>query len=157
VTDDPIVVRGLDHYYGEGDLRRQILFGVSVEMHAGEIVIVTGPSGSGKTTLLTLIGALRSAQEGSVRVLGAELRGAASSRLEAVRRQIGYIFQAHNLLDALTASQNVQMALQLDPELPPPRSRRPDSLEGGSRAAGARPRASSGGERQRSRSRARVR
>jgi putative ABC transport system ATP-binding protein len=51
-----------------------------------------------------------------VRVLGAELRGAASSRLEAVRRQIGYIFQAHNLLDALTASQNVQMALLLDPD-----------------------------------------
>jgi putative ABC transport system ATP-binding protein len=110
----PIQLEQVNHYYGGGALRRQILHDVSVSIRAGEIVIVTGPSGSGKTTLLTLIGALRSAQEGSVRVLGAELRGAASRDLEAVRRQIGYIFQAHNLLDALTASQNVQMALLLD-------------------------------------------
>jgi putative ABC transport system ATP-binding protein len=111
----PIQLEQVNHYYGGGALRRQILHEVSVSIRGGEIVIVTGPSGSGKTTLLTLIGALRSAQEGSVRVLGSELRGAASRDLEGVRRQIGYIFQAHNLLDALTASQNVQMALLLDP------------------------------------------
>jgi len=111
----PVLLEQVNHYYGGGALRRQILHDVSVSIRSGEIVIVTGPSGSGKTTLLTLIGALRSAQEGSVRVLGAELRGAPSRRLESVRRQIGYIFQAHNLLDALTASQNVQMALLLDP------------------------------------------
>jgi ABC-type lipoprotein export system ATPase subunit len=86
----------------------------SVGIRAGEIVIVTGPSGSGKTTLLTLIGALRSAQEGSVQVLGSELRGASSRVLERVRRDIGYIFQAHNLLDALDATQNVMMSLLID-------------------------------------------
>ena len=111
----PIHLEQVNHYYGSGALRRRILDDVSVTIRGGEIVIVTGPSGSGKTTLLTLIGALRSAQEGSVRVLDSELRGAASRELESVRRQIGYIFQAHNLLDALTASQNVQMALFLDP------------------------------------------
>jgi putative ABC transport system ATP-binding protein len=110
----PIQLEQVNHYYGGGALRRQILHEVSVSIRGGEIVIVTGPSGSGKTTLLTLIGALRSAQEGSVRVLGSELRGASARDLEVVRRQIGYIFQAHNLLDALTASQNVQMALLLD-------------------------------------------
>jgi putative ABC transport system ATP-binding protein len=83
-------------------------------------VIVTGPSGSGKTTLLTLIGALRSTQEGSLRVLGQELLGAEARTLESVRKQIGYIFQAHNLLDALTATQNVEMGLLLHPH----RSRR---------------------------------
>ncbi|HAJ59935.1 MAG TPA: ABC transporter, partial [Cyanobacteria bacterium UBA8543] len=80
---------------------------------AGEIVIMTGPSGSGKTTLLTLIGGLRSAQEGSLKILGKELRGAGNDQLVQTRRHIGYIFQAHNLLEFLTARQNVQMSLEL--------------------------------------------
>jgi energy-coupling factor transporter ATP-binding protein EcfA2 len=65
----PVRVSGLNHSYGRGELKKQILFDVSVEIQAGEIVIVTGPSGSGKTTLLTLVGALRSAQEGSLEIL----------------------------------------------------------------------------------------
>ena len=101
----------VSHHFGSGALRKQILFGVSLEVQPGEIVILTGPSGSGKTTLLTLIGALRSAQEGSLKVLGQELRGASETVLVSVRRRIGYIFQLHNLLDALTVSQNVQMSL----------------------------------------------
>jgi len=113
-AEAPIRLERVNHYYGAGALRKQILHDVSVELRAGEIVIVTGPSGSGKTTMLTLIGALRSAQEGSVRVLGAELRGAGARTLERVRRDIGYIFQAHNLLDALTATQNVMLSLLLD-------------------------------------------
>jgi putative ABC transport system ATP-binding protein len=80
---------------------------------AGEIVIMTGPSGSGKTTLLTLIGGLRSVQVGSLKFNGQELLGASKEDLVQVRRQIGYIFQAHNLLDFLTAMQNVQMSLEL--------------------------------------------
>ena len=109
----PIVVEHLDHFYGRGDLRRQILFDVTADIPAGEIVIVTGPSGSGKTTLLTLVGALRSAQAGSVRVLGQELSGAAAGTLEAVRKRIGFIFQQHNLLGALTAVQNVELGLRV--------------------------------------------
>jgi putative ABC transport system ATP-binding protein len=108
----PIEFEAVSHWYGEGALRRQILFEVSGAVGSGEIVIVSGPSGSGKTTLLTLIGALRSTQEGSLRVLGHELRGASERVLTAVRQQIGYVFQAHNLLDALTVRQNVQMGLQ---------------------------------------------
>jgi putative ABC transport system ATP-binding protein len=111
--DALIAVEGLSHHYGSGELRKQILFDISTSIEAGEIVIVTGPSGSGKTTLLTLVGALRSAQEGSLRVLGQELRGASASTLESVRKQIGYIFQAHNLIEALSARQNVEMALRL--------------------------------------------
>ncbi|MCU0989984.1 MAG: ATP-binding cassette domain-containing protein [Xanthomonadales bacterium] len=108
----PIRVHGLNHSFGRGELKKQILFDVAVEIQAGEIVIVTGPSGSGKTTLLTLVGALRSAQDGSVRILGEELRKARPSTLEKVRRQIGFIFQQHNLLGALTAVQNVELGIR---------------------------------------------
>jgi putative ABC transport system ATP-binding protein len=114
----PIAVEGLNHAYGRGELRKQILFDVAVEIQAGEIVIVTGPSGSGKTTLLTLVGALRSAQEGSVRVLGEELRKARPATLEKVRRQIGFIFQQHNLLGALSALQNVELGIRASRRYP---------------------------------------
>jgi putative ABC transport system ATP-binding protein len=109
----PIELSDVSYFYGKGELRKQILYDVSPRIEAGEIVILTGPSGSGKTTLLTLIGALRSAQEGSVRVLGNELRGASQQQLVATRKQIGYIFQQHNLLESLSVAQNVQMALEV--------------------------------------------
>jgi putative ABC transport system ATP-binding protein len=114
----PILVEGLNHSFGRGELRKQILFDVSVEIRKGEIVIVTGPSGSGKTTMLTLVGALRSAQEGSVRILGEELRNARPSALEKVRRQIGFIFQQHNLLGALSAERNVELGIRASGRFP---------------------------------------
>ena len=110
-----VVIDKVNHYFGEGELRRQILFDVTVEIDRGEIVILTGPSGGGKTTLLTLIGGLRSVQEGSLKVLGHELRGVSEADLVNVRKKIGYIFQAHNLIESLTACQNVQMAVRLQP------------------------------------------
>jgi len=109
----PIRVDGLSHYFGKGNLRKQILFDISTEIPAGEIVIVTGPSGSGKTTLLTLVGALRSAQQGSIQILGEELHQARASTLEKVRRKIGFIFQQHNLVGALSALQNVELGLRV--------------------------------------------
>jgi len=112
-VEAPIVGTTLSHFYGSGELRKQILYEVDVTVRAGEIVIVTGPSGSGKSTLLTLIGALRSTQHGSLSVLGEELREARAATLERVRKQIGYIFQHHNLIDAITARENVEMALYL--------------------------------------------
>ena len=66
----PISLHEVSYFFGRGALRKQILHGITTEIRAGEIVILTGPSGSGKTTLLTLIGALRSAQEGELSVLG---------------------------------------------------------------------------------------
>jgi len=112
-AESRIDLKDVSYIYGKGALQKQILFNITTQIRAGEIVILTGPSGSGKTTLLTLIGALRSAQKGSVKVLGQELNNASEKQLINVRRQIGYIFQTHNLLDSLTIHQNVQMALQL--------------------------------------------
>ncbi|WP_138502566.1 DevA family ABC transporter ATP-binding protein [Nostoc sp. PA-18-2419] len=110
----PIIsIYNLNHYFGHGSLRKQVLSNINLEINAGEIIIMTGPSGSGKTTLLTLVGGLRSTQSGSLLVLGRELCGASAQELMKVRRYNGYIFQAHNLHRSLTALQNVKMALEL--------------------------------------------
>ena len=111
--DRTLSIRSLQHAFGEGELRKQVLFDNNLDVHAGEIVIMTGPSGSGKTTLLTLIGTLRTVQEGSLQVLGNELLAASAQRLIRTRRNLGFIFQAHNLFGSLTALQNVRMALEL--------------------------------------------
>jgi putative ABC transport system ATP-binding protein len=118
VSTHPIIqaVR-VNHYFGQGNLRKQILFDVSIDVHPGEIVIMTGPSGSGKTTILSLMGCLRSLQEGSLVVMGHELQGLRESGLREVRKSIGYIFQAHNLIMSLTAALNVEMGLALKPGL----------------------------------------
>jgi putative ABC transport system ATP-binding protein len=118
MLEQPIIaINQVNHYFGKGNLRKQILFEVTADVQPGEVVIMTGPSGSGKTTLLTLIGALRSTQEGSMKVLGAELRDAPTKSLVELRRNIGYIFQGHNLLESLTARQNVMMSLELHQHL----------------------------------------
>lgn len=115
MNQEPVIaIKDLNHYYGKGSLKRQILFDINLEINPGEIVIMTGPSGSGKTTLLSLIGGLRSVQEGSLKFLGVELFGSSQNQLVQIRRNIGYIFQAHNLLGFLTARQNVQMAVELN-------------------------------------------
>lgn len=115
VTSDNCVirVRDLNHYFGEGETRKQVLFHNDLAIQRGEIIIMTGPSGSGKTTLLTLIGTLRRVQEGSLQLLGQELNGISLSGMTELRKQIGFIFQAHNLFESLTAYQNVNMAAEL--------------------------------------------
>lgn len=110
---DVVRVRNLSHYFGAGELRKKILDNVSFEIAPGEIVILMGPSGSGKTTFLTLIGALRTAIEGEIKVLGKDLVGVDEKTLVDTRKNIGYIFQQHNLLRFLTVEQNVSMGLEL--------------------------------------------
>ena len=115
-AETPVIsMRDVSHFYGSGVLRRQVLFGISCDIWPGEIVIVTGPSGSGKTTMLTLAGALRAVESGSMRVLDEELNGASHRSLVRIRESIGFIFQAHNLLNSLTARENVQMSLGVRP------------------------------------------
>jgi putative ABC transport system ATP-binding protein len=114
-----ISIRNLDHFFGTGQLRKQVLFDINLEINPGEIIIMTGPSGSGKTTLLTLVGGLRSGQSGTLQVLGQELCGASTGELALARRHNGYIFQAHNLHSSLTALQNVRMGLELNEKISP--------------------------------------
>ncbi len=104
---------GVNFSYGEGEARFQVLFDNRIDIAPGQLVVMTGPSGSGKTTLLTLIGGLRSLQEGRIEVLGHDLSGLGPRELVRVRRDIGFIFQLHNLFESLTAYENVKMAVQL--------------------------------------------
>ncbi|MFO1000702.1 MAG: DevA family ABC transporter ATP-binding protein [Planctomycetaceae bacterium] len=114
-----ISARHVNFAFGEGDLQKQILFDINMEVATGEIVLLTGPSGSGKTTLLTLIGALRKVRDGELDVLNHRLHQASMEELVEVRREIGFIFQQHNLLPFLTARQNVQLMFHLHPDVSP--------------------------------------
>jgi putative ABC transport system ATP-binding protein len=113
---------------------------------------MTGPSGSGKTSLLSLVGALRSVQEGEIQVLERNLTGLPREELVEIRRNIGFIFQAHNLFDSLSVYENVKMAMQLG-SCPPSvmRERGMAMLErlGIGHRADYKPRALSGGQKQR--------
>ena len=110
----PVVrVDGVNFAYGEGDAQNQVLFDIGLEVAPGQLVVMTGPSGSGKTTLLTLVGALRSLQQGYIEILGHDLSRLGPRGLVRVRRDVGFIFQMHNLFEALTAYENVKMAMQL--------------------------------------------
>jgi putative ABC transport system ATP-binding protein len=108
-----VEITNLNFYFGHGDLKKQILFDINLTLKEGEVVLLKGPSGSGKTTLLTLMGALRTATDGSLKIFGQELVNANNKLLIQTRLNIGYIFQAHNLLKSLTARQNVQMSIEL--------------------------------------------
>lgn len=106
-------IHRLNHWFGEGAARKQALFDIDLSLERGSFTVLMGPSGSGKTTLLTLIGCLRAMQDGSLRLFGQELRGADEAGRMAMRRRLGFIFQAHNLHESLTARQNVMMGAQV--------------------------------------------
>ena len=108
-----ISAQDLRHSYGDGALKTEILHGLDFQINAGEVTLLVGPSGSGKSTLLTLVGALRSVQTGSLKVLGTELNGTSEQARTELRRRIGFIFQSHNLVPSLTVLQNVTLLLQL--------------------------------------------
>ena len=119
MRDTPIIATaGLNHWFGSGDARKQALFDIDLTLERGSFTVLMGPSGSGKTTVLTLVGCLRAVQDGSVLLLGQQLNGANEAQLIALRRKLGFIFQAHNLHESLTAAQNVIMGLQVHPGVP---------------------------------------
>ncbi len=112
-----VIIRavGVNYAYGAGETRTQVLFDNHLEISRGEVVIMTGPSGSGKSTLLPLIGALRSMQEGYLEVLHKNLSKAGEGARVEIRKEIGFIFQQHNLFSSLSALENVRMATALKP------------------------------------------
>ena len=113
-----VAISNLNHAFGKGNLRKAVLIDINININPGEICILTGPSGSGKTTLLSLIGGLRTLQDGSLKILNQELQGISKRKLTKIRNNIGFIFQHHNLLDCLTAWENVSTSLRLHPQIP---------------------------------------
>lgn len=115
MNEPPLLeTHNLGHSFGEGPLAQRILQNISIQFQEGEIVMIIGPSGSGKTTFLSLVGALRVPREGSIRFNGREISGAEAGNLVFLRRDIGFIFQSHNLIASLTACENVQLPFQFD-------------------------------------------
>jgi putative ABC transport system ATP-binding protein len=113
-TEAPIIsLKHVNHWFGSGENRKHALKDITLDIHPGQIIICTGPSGSGKTTLLTMLGGLRSCQDGSLTILGQELNGASKEQLAELRLNVGFIFQAHNLMMFLNARKNVRLSLEL--------------------------------------------
>jgi len=105
-------LEGVTKVYGSGELAVSALKESNFRVTGGEIVAVMGPSGSGKTTLLTIAGALLRPTSGNVTVCGIDVTRMNEARLAAIRRErIGFVYQSFNLLEALTALENVRIVL----------------------------------------------
>lgn len=124
-----IEIRGLEKTYGSGTAAVRALEGIDLDVHAGEVLMLLGPSGSGKTTLLSIMGAILAATRGSVKIRGREIAGLDQGRLPEVRLEnFGFIFQGFNLFPALTARENVELALKLRKAAPAEGRRRATEL-----------------------------
>ncbi|MEE8370219.1 MAG: ABC transporter ATP-binding protein [Dehalococcoidia bacterium] len=111
--DTPATILSLEEVtkvYGSGDRAVTALYDANLQAHAGEIVLVMGPSGSGKTTLLTIAGALLRPTRGTVRVCNTDITRMGENGLASIRREkVAFIYQSFNLLEALTALENVSL------------------------------------------------
>ena len=150
---DAIAIDGLIHTYARRGQRIDVLRGVELRVQRGAYISLVGPSGSGKSTLLAILGGLERPQHGNVTVGGTSLSGLSGDALAQFRLStVGFVFQHFGLLDALTAAENVELALALAGVNRSSRRRRALELLGnvglGDRTA-HRPFELSGGERQR--------
>jgi putative ABC transport system ATP-binding protein len=107
-------VRGLTKVYGTGAAEVRALWGVDLDLYAGELVVLLGPSGSGKTTLLNNLGGLDTPTAGELYYRGMDLAGADEAALTAYRRDtVGFVFQFYNLIPSLTARENVALITEI--------------------------------------------
>jgi putative ABC transport system ATP-binding protein len=106
--------RDVEMRYGAGPTQVRALRGVSLDVAGGEILVLMGPSGSGKTTLLSVLSGILTPTAGSVTLFDTEITQLGRAEMAGVRRKrLGFIFQGFNLFGALTARENVQLALAL--------------------------------------------
>jgi putative ABC transport system ATP-binding protein len=109
-----IQARGLSKVYGNGGAELRALSDINLEIRSGQLTLLMGPSGSGKTTLLSILGCILRASSGSLELLGEDVLALPESALPRLRREtIGFVFQGFNLFPALTAVENVALALDL--------------------------------------------
>ena len=99
-----IDARAVGKVFGAGPLAFRALAGVDFQVSSGELVMLVGPSGSGKTTLLSILGCVLTATEGELALFGERVSGRKERELPLLRRAlIGFVFQGHNLIAALSA------------------------------------------------------
>lgn len=104
---------GVSKFYRTGEFTVTALSNVTFQVFGGEIVAVMGPSGSGKTTLLTIAGALLRPSVGRVEICGIDVTNMGEAQLAQIRRQrVGFVYQSFNLLESLTATENVRVVIQ---------------------------------------------
>jgi len=109
-----IELKGLTKTYGEGAIAFQALKGIDLTVPQGEFMMLVGPSGSGKTTLLSILGCVLSPTSGEAKLFGEPIHGRKEKELPDLRLSyIGFIFQGHNLMPALTTLENVAFPLEL--------------------------------------------
>ncbi|MBI1920577.1 MAG: ABC transporter ATP-binding protein [Geobacter sp.] len=114
MTETIIKTENLHKTYTSGAVKTHALRGVSLEIPRGSFTCIVGPSGHGKSTLMHLIGGLDRPSDGTVHIDGTELSGLGNRELAAVRaKRIGFVFQFFNLLQSLTAQENVEVAMML--------------------------------------------
>jgi putative ABC transport system ATP-binding protein len=107
-----IQLRGVHKHYATGDADVHALRGIDLDIAAGELVAIVGPSGSGKTTLMELLGCLSRPSAGTYRLRGEAVDSLSGDELASVRgREIGFVFQAFNLLPRLSLTENVALPL----------------------------------------------
>jgi len=112
MTDAIVQVRGVDKIYKSGTEKVYALRGIDLDIYTGEYLAIMGPSGSGKSTLFNMIGALDKPTNGEITVGGVSLPKLSSRQLAYFRgKHIGYVFQAYNLIPALTAVENVMLPI----------------------------------------------
>jgi putative ABC transport system ATP-binding protein len=109
-----IEVKKLNKIYNESEVKVQALSEVDLTIEQGEFTAIVGPSGSGKTTFLNMLGGLDEPTSGEIHIGGTDIRGLSSSQLIDFRlRNIGFVFQAYNLIPVLTAKENVEFIMEL--------------------------------------------
>src|SRR5262245_52393144 len=115
VKETAVHIRGVQKYFGTGDARVHVLRGIDLDILAGELLMMVGPSGCGKTTLISIVAGILDADEGLCRVLGSDVKSMTAARKTAFRKDhIGFVFQAFNLIPALTLAENVSVPLILN-------------------------------------------
>ena len=109
-----VEINGIKKHFGAGDNKIEVLKGIDLEIEKGEMCVLLGPSGSGKSTLLNIIGAIESADEGTITVNGEKTRLMSEKQLTLYRRKhLGYVFQMYNLIPNLTVRENIEVGAYL--------------------------------------------